>query len=405
MRIDRIVVTGDTLRPSKRGEFGNQTGNILWLYHLIRHQLSRATGLPVEVSYKVDQKAFASQYSGLSEGVSVDTWAKLYDTASPHLETVWSHDFNNALVIGFELPPSLRNFLTASGIPFVDAMLHPVRFMDDLFLCFSSNRSDVEGCIRRFELSRQRVYDAAGVIQATVSRQTPLVEYEPSSVLYAAQTMIDRSMIVGGVFLHPEDVGELTASAVSNRPVIYKDHPFEKTPIIRRKIEAQCSSFSTTGENIYRLLCSPNIETVVSVSSSVGHEAIFFDKTANYIKSLSTPVRYADDPLDMGYSSVFDAFLGDVFWSDVLAPIMGKNMPSMLNCDVPYRPNFLRNSIGVYWGYDLFVCDPIIRNSNVNLSKDLPRTMRLLKLTESLLSTRHVIGAFQTMKAMKRLVR
>jgi hypothetical protein len=395
-------MTGDTLRPSKGGEFGNQNSNIFWFYNLLRHQLFRATGLPVKVAYCFDQISFENQFSGLPDGVCLDSWAKLYCNPTQHLEGLWEKEFTNSLVIGFELPPSLRAFLTRNGIPFVDAMLHPVRFMDDIFFCFSSNRDDVESGIRNFELDRQRVYDAAGLIQATVSRQSPLTQYENGSVLYAAQTSVDRSMISDGVFFRSEDIGERVASTLVKRPVVYKDHPLERTPSIRQKIQSSCSSFSTTTENIYRLLCSSEIKTVLSVSSSVGHEAIFFDKSAEYVKSLSTPVRYSGDNQDLGYGSVFNEFLSEEFWRVILSPVLNTGTLRVSKPVIPNRPNLLRNSLGVYWGYDLFGCDPIIRNSSVNFSKDIPHTMRLLKLSESLLSSRFVNITLKKIRAMVR---
>ena len=48
MNVNKIIITGDILRPSNDGSGNNQKININWLYHLLKNALSLSTSLEIE---------------------------------------------------------------------------------------------------------------------------------------------------------------------------------------------------------------------------------------------------------------------------------------------------------------------------------------------------------------------
>lgn len=146
--IDRVVVTGDLLRPDGQRGPNSQTTNIMWLYNLLSTQLHEATGLPVvAITNQNAEFGFRSTYEMAAKSPGEESWAQLYHIAPPDVRSNWARQFDGSIVIAFELPPSLRAALTERGISFIDCMINPIRFMDDIFLGMRSSSADTNALL------------------------------------------------------------------------------------------------------------------------------------------------------------------------------------------------------------------------------------------------------------------
>lgn len=386
--IKKIAITGDVLRPGHNMGSGDQTGNIRWLAALVGHQMFEATGIQPR-SYDNDSVFdYAAAYAEQPGGASHAAWAALYSKAPPRLAETWARAFEGCLVVGFEMPPSMRHVLDEHGIPYVDIMLHPVRFMDDVFFSMRSNVADISGVIQSSAMEERLVWRGAASIKAFFARR-PSGLLKDNYTLYAAQTAVDRSMISEGRFLRAEDLvpGVLKTLGTRDR-ICYKDHPNGSTPAIREAVTSCAGSLELSAANIYAHLSNPYLDEVVSVSSSVGTEAIYFGSRSSFVIGPSTPVLYAGDPDDsISYWSVYDAFLAPDFWRKALASIMPT---SALDNDLPlHRPDLLRTTLGAFWGYNEIFCDTVVKQSSAFSKVDeMAYAIRMMKALESLVESK-----------------
>ena len=107
-------------------------------------------------------------------GLSPDilSWAAIHaiDRLPERVEALLDHVFNDSLVIGFELPPYLTHYLDRRGIPYICATIHPVRFLDDIFLGIRSNAPAVQEFLFSQRISEPFIRTMAGVQRASAAR-------------------------------------------------------------------------------------------------------------------------------------------------------------------------------------------------------------------------------------------
>ncbi|MFZ4545768.1 MAG: hypothetical protein ACOYOA_17095, partial [Saprospiraceae bacterium] len=117
----------------------------------------------------------------------------------------------------------------------------------------------------------------------------------------------------------------------------YKPHPYEKNENAISFFKE--IGFQITESNVYDLLSSNSLKTVMSLNSSVLHEAIFFKKST---------VRLHQKDIYQNTVPVHKDFLSQKFWSTIL------NVHSAVgvvdNVNLPILPNQLRESLGCSWG-------------------------------------------------------
>lgn len=144
----RIVVTGDIVRPSQIATESHQNVNINWLHSILEWPLRAATQIEPEKllgapnGFELDRF-----YNHFELAASQDSWAKLYRRAEcpPAAETMLVERLSNAVVVGFELSPLLAGILDRHGIPYVNVVIHPIRFLDDIFLPYRPTTSTFIG--------------------------------------------------------------------------------------------------------------------------------------------------------------------------------------------------------------------------------------------------------------------
>lgn len=363
----RLVVTGDILRPVEGACRPSQATNIGWLFQILRRPLARATGIVPELLVwnadgigGFDTPRFFRLHD---EPVSLGGWARLFgrrELTPTGLTQLLAH-VADSLVIGYEMPPVLRAGLQALGVPFVDVVLHPARYLDDVFLGFATDRPELFEGLLAARLGDDELYDEAALLLAGLKRRPPKLPPDVD-LLLAGQTETDRSVIgEDGAFLSLADFADPLQALVSDRPrVLFKPHPYAKGDFGIFASGLRHHAIVDTRENFYALLASEQIETVCSVSSSTSIEARYFDKKAIFLHR--PPFELVDDG-DTGfaphrYVAVKDAFLGADFWRRVLAPLLPVSAADGRR--PPARPNQLRTSLRMFWGFNAVSTDIVV---------------------------------------------
>ena len=384
-----IVFSGDFLRPESGRPRPTQHYNIQWCRDLLHRQVELATGCETGmvcwnqggvVSGGIDHAAVEALYRAAGYSVDMDNWAGLLEEGScpqPFEEEILRY-FDCRMVIGFEMPRYLTEALRKAGTPFIDIVIHPVRFMDDIFFGVRSSAPDINARIAAHAVPEEQISLMAGV-QAAAARRNHRFKPDPGSLLFVHQMRRDRSQIRNGKFVSIDDFGEQTDALAARFPKIYiKPHPLEKDTSIVAQLAARFENAEVTGENIYRLLASERIAHVASISSSVGIEARYFGKPNTFL--LGPPDGFGDDAIH-AFTGVFDAFLTADFWRDILSPVM--DTTAQTGVRVPFKPNRLRISQRSFWGFNEIDTDRVLhagRIRNPSLLKRLGNEVsRLVK--------------------------
>lgn len=358
--IKRIVFTGDFLRPNVAGDRPTQHNNIRWLQNLLATQISMATGLPQSVvSWGVDgirdgritAADVRAIYADFGLIPDIRAWAEVHGIAQlpRRFEALLDHFFADSLVIGFEMPPYLELFFQRRGIPFIAATVHPVRFLDDIFLGWRSNVPEI--CNRLFghRIDENYIRTMAGIQKASAARimTQPI---KPDSALFVMQTWYDQSQIENGRFISAERFLEpIIAIARNHSELLVKEHPLAPNPATAL-IQACVPNMRMVSDNVYGYLSVPEITLLGTLSSSVGVEAPYFGVPTRFLLRDPLPSRKtAEDPAD-GYVGILDAFLAPDFWREMLEPVVAVTPRDGVR--VPPKPNRLRISMRSFWNFN-----------------------------------------------------
>jgi hypothetical protein len=366
-RPEKIIFTGDFLRPSAEGLHPTQHENIEWLSKILRVPVGMATSLPSETVHwdnnwingaRLDSAAVEAIYSAFGRRVDIHTWAYVFaaSTLPDAVEELFVRLFANSLVIGFELPPYLSVFCTRHNIPFINVSISPVRFLDDLLIRISPSTSDMTAALHPYRITEDLIRLQAGVLSSTVAKAN-LTPPRPDSLLLILQTRFDKVVVENGCFTSVLDhLDELRDIAADYDNVLIKEHPLEAQPEVRDALQNALFGSQVTRENFYRLVAHDNLRGVVALSSSCVAEAGYFGKKGHYLISGFDP-----DRLVHGHESVdVDAtVLAPDFWRDLLStagcPVSVKD-----GLRLPTKPNRFRQHLRSAWGYnhvdtDIFV--------------------------------------------------
>ncbi|WP_373355210.1 hypothetical protein [Pseudoroseicyclus sp. CXY001] len=356
MAIRRILITGDIFRPT--GSFdSSQKLNIRWLAGLVQAQIGIASGLEISSLLVEDvSSSLTALYSAANLSPSLDTWAQIYERLPDAMADRLRPHFAGALVVGFELPPGLRRLLDEIGTPYIDIVLHPVRYMQDLLLGFASNSDEIQTVLDGFSMSEGQARLETAPIRAFAGRsQHP--ELSHGTLLFIGQMSEDRSMISNGRFLRPKEYMRSLIQKLEimseTRTIAVKLHPMERNQTVLRELRRLGFEVLETSVSTYTLLASDRISSVFSVSSSVCEEARLFDKSADYGLGPSTPVRYRETlRTGIGHVSIYNHYMSTDFWRKCLASHL--EVTEFDGFPPVSAPNLLRSTLRCYWGYEDF---------------------------------------------------
>ncbi len=358
----RVIVTGDLLRLTHKDKVPSQNANIRWLHRLIRRPLTLATGSEPTIMLSDEDFDYKLFYEKCTVDADISGWASLYEqeTVTPAaLDMILAH-FGDALVIGFELNAVFRRAFEQLGIPYIDCVIHPVRFLDDLLFGFTTNVPEIYEALMPMRYDEENMYLAAAAIEAAVVREGPLLP-DDISVLAMGQTSDDKTIILDGRLRGWGEFKNTMRELVpANRRVAFKPHPYSQTEVDIYNTGLLHHQIFETNHNFYKLLSQPQIETVVSLSSSTSIEARYFGRKGVHL--LKEPFDFAMSE-DEGfvrdrYVSVYDQWLGANFWRTILRPVIETTANDSRVVE-PSR-NRLRISLNAFWGFNEVSIDRMI---------------------------------------------
>lgn len=382
---ERIVITGDLMRPfpSGHGWVSATSRNIRWLRQVLDPAL-RATKLPISMlawdermqrheGRYFDASAVASRsmqgFAGSTLGPthSLEAWAAWTERLpvdAPFIEAL-APEVERALVIGYEMPPAMIDALQTLGRPFVDVVLHPVRFMPDLVFALRTNIPEWHERFLQHQVQESTIARQAALIAAKVAWMAPPEPLTPGAALLLGQVGIDRAVVSAGRFASLADhLDMLHALCVDHPQVLFKPHPYGVGPDRSAQAVAAFAAIQRSEANFYHLVAQPEIELVVALNSSGLHEARYFGKRA---RSLIKPLHDFDalrppskaDPGDP-VAQTQDWIRAD-FWEALVcgaSPVKASQdsdrsppEPQLVMRTFEPTPNLLRRSMNADWGY------------------------------------------------------
>lgn len=356
--IRRIVFTGDVLRPFPAGKGWESAThkNVRWLAHLLGWPLAAATGLPAaRVAWRPDGFDAPAVYRLLDRPIGFESWASFFyaDTLPAAAEEALAAPFADALVVGVEIPDYLQGVLARRGIPFVDVVAHPVRFMDDILFAFRTNHAGVHAKLLAHRFDTARCEGAAGLLQAKAAWMPPL-DAPAGTALITGQVATDKAVIsrTHGRFLSLADFTDRLFEICEKHPlVLFKPHPYQGPECPSRRVVQSFGAIRTVTENFYWLVSQEAVTDVYAISSGTTAEAPYFGRAGHpFAGPLYEFGERAPDARRAGACvPVDETFLSPAFWSDVLSPLVETR------ADVPpgppARPSRLRRSLNADWDH------------------------------------------------------
>ena len=360
--IEAVAVVGDLLRPDGKGRPGGVDRPTLWLFDALKRQIHLAAGLPVEPLTTANLPELRGCLEALRPPEAADAyWASIHGglPASGPLAPLVIERLRRYFCVGYELPPWLVRLLDDSRIPYLDLRLHPVRFMDDLMFAARASCRDTQATLFSLAVNETEVTATAGLREA-MCRFISEARVPDDTLLVIGQRPFDSSQIVDGSFFDAwPRAPEIHAICAQHRAVILKPHPHDKEhSLLTVAAAAPARVLGVITDNLYRIMALPQIRTVLTVNSSVAHEAPYFGKRLHTLAPL--PVRlgwHGETPAPELYSSLDDVVLTPDFWRIVLAPhaLVSKQDGMRLRA----KPNRLRIAFDSFWNFQEIDTDRI----------------------------------------------
>lgn len=354
-QIRRIIFTGDVLRPGAAGGPPAADPSTEWLMRILNWPLRQVTDLPItSVTWNRGFDTFGF-YDAFGVAPDHDGWASVHYATElpPAAERLVEEAFADALVISGELTPCLGAALTRLGIPVIDMIGHPLRFLEDLLNAWRSNHIEVSNAFVPFRFDPNDVHRQAGLIRAKMAWQ-PAMNGPSDTALLMGQVGNDRALIhhgEGRLLSFADYVEQLVEIGRRHARVLYKPHPYENGYGRSAAVINSIGAFQRTTANFYWLVNQDVVSSVYAISSGTCVEAPYFGKHA---KTLHQPL-YAFDaatPDPYGLSNpvpVQSAWLWPRFWQAVLAPLLP--VGAVRFEDPLFQPNRIRRSLNADWTY------------------------------------------------------
>lgn len=351
--IDKIYICSDFLMTKEK----EQASNRRWLLDLLKRPILQATAIePISFGSSLTKlDAFSRikffQLSGLELNIELtQAWFSKSTIRAESIEYLSKYIDDSVLVIGYELSEQTRQILDKLNVPWIDIWLHPVRFLDDILFGFSSSSPDIYQKISQFNLDESIFYAYADrlKIQYYKGYQRPALNLANDSAVFIGQTLEDKAVCQDGRMLSLLDFkGDFEKLGRNHSTTYYSRHPFVKSGDEQiLKFVKSCNFAKLTNLPTYHMLASGRVKKVVSISSSVAHEAKYFDISAEF---LFKPVFNIGNVFGRDYLSIFQEFISPHFWAEVLSPLATTcKCPRVAYLDPKDK---LRDMLNFYWSY------------------------------------------------------
>lgn len=380
-RIDKIIIIGQVLRADFY--------SCEWLYRLFGYYIETVTELPVYCIFPKQEKDIRNsnfipfdvetfykyydipfEYTFYNENKLTKSWTNIF------YKTNYNKDayeyiyklFKNSLVISYEVEDCISSILEYYKIPQIDINLDPIRFLDDIILCFKSRDKKVYKQLLKYRINEDYIKLIANYIKNVYG----LAKYNKNEnkVLFLGQTDCDKTIIdhknqkIYSILEHKE---EFLKAIDGYDKILYKRHPFVMNDDEIIEYIKSIGNVEITEENFYKLVSDDNIKKVVSISSGTCSEAKYFGKVVQTLLKEGIQ-RQTENKVDTNkYVSIYQDYFSLNFWSDILAPII-KTKKYHKKITIAGLKNRLRNSrldYPMYWGYEDF--------EQINIKNDINR--------------------------------
>ena len=274
--IKKALFIGDIYRPG-------QEENVFNLCKIFSPTLKE-----IGVEYEVH---ISAHNTGETNPESFSYWEKslVRDNFNSELSSL---DLKNFIVIGFEASEVDLAYLDKIGVEWLDFSIHPLRFLDDLYLSVKTSMN--------LDLSKH--FAGKGFIDMCVNvllqrYPKPIDGIESDALCIFGQRQDDKSVFIDNKFKKLEDYLQKIDKISKNFDnIFYKPHPYNDDKnadlIIKQRYKAEIID----DQDIYRLFMSKRIKAACAISSSVLHEATYFGVESICLDSnnieFSAPVRY-----------------------------------------------------------------------------------------------------------------
>lgn len=262
------------------------------------------------------------------------------------------------------MPPWLVRILDERAVPYIDLHIHPVRFMDDLLFAARASRPETQAGLLSMAVRESEVIVTAGLREA-MGQFISEARFPDGTLVVVGQRRYDSTQIVDGGFYDAfAQVSEIHAICARYPAVVLKPHPFDRNhSLLDVTAAAPTRVFGVVNDNIYRLMALPQVSAVLTVNSSVAHEAPYFGKPVHTLAALPIRPVWRDAAMNGGtHVSLGDEVLTPDFWRAVLAPHAPVTAPDGMR--LPAKPNRLRIAFDSFWNYEQIDTDRIPRQAN-----------------------------------------
>lgn len=353
----KFMLMSDILRVSANIEFYTDR-SCKWLYYLFNKQIKSAIGYDIELELGQDSRIFNREkfyklcgYDKVTEENYIEiSKGNITDEAIDYFKTCFKDYF-----ILFQEAGALKQVADLAQIRYLDIIISSIRFMDDLNFAFRSNVPSITNKLLKYRLLEEKIYYHANYIKSFYwghgVYNNNLIS---NSLLLCGQTEVDLSLIKDGklvTFLdYEQEIRELFSKYSK---VYYKRHPYAKTNTENEQFILSFDNVELINDNFYKILSCDEITAVAALSSGTVKEAKYFDKDVIFISHPFINYYYNDDKeiKQDDFIIVNNDYFSPVFWSDILSDITETNV-----CDsfmFPNNRNILRESLNVFWGYQL----------------------------------------------------
>jgi hypothetical protein len=357
-----VALTCDFLRVQpKRDNFENfQTRNLAWLEQMIgaKHSWPRwgvkTSTLVVPTEANAFKRALGN--NGLYTDYQSDpdkTWAALYDAEAVTVfpatfDALLQHD----LVVGFELPPTLKRALHLAGKKYISFYIHPVRFLRDLCFLVTTNSNDITNLIASRAVPESEVEFQVRKFSAFFARQQlPALSLPTDVPVLIGQTEKDSALIRKGSFTAWDEYEQELSELLNLYPeIIFLEHPYrDKSASITEYLRGKHGKTVISDRaNSYGVIFTPaQIPFFLTLSSSLGTEARCAGWDCKFLHN-DPCTKFIITDVDVPRSfMVSHAVLQDEFWKAVF---FGDNTQDDFKHNTITNPfslgdNFIRGSL------------------------------------------------------------
>lgn len=364
--VRKVAFTCDFFRAqaSPDGFVNYQTRLLAWLEHLVGARVSwshfgvNTSVVVVPEEANAFKHALGNNETYLNYLQDADqTWASLYDNDDivvfpEAIDKLLEQD----LVVGFELPPTLKRALHRAGKSYISFYVHPIRFLRDLCFLVTTNSSEISSSIAQLEVPENEVDFQVRKFSAMFAfQQLPSLSLPDDVPILIGQTEKDSVLIRNGSFTHWENYEEELFKLLKDHPeVIFLEHPRrEKSTSITEYLRGKHGKtvISVRG-NSYGIIFSPlRIPLFLTLASSLGLEARCARRESTFLHS-EPCTKFLLNGIDIPRASmVSHGVFQDEFWKAVFSgePISSESLDPFVN---PFLlgNNFIRSSLDS-WAY------------------------------------------------------